>query len=355
VSSTTYYVATIHDNTTTTYTDDVETITGNAVLSTTGYGTPPDNMTDIAVYLQRVFGIKKEKLYWSKPYIPFGWDPDDNVAVSKKGDDLVGVRNWGDQLYIPTQSTWYRLLGSDPDTWSIKRTFTGKGVINKHTLSTTHRGILGQWYDGIYLFDGAASRNLTEPIMGRGFFEDISALETGVLTHPCYAHYDGSKYYFYYPESGTTLSKCLVLDFSMYPPVKIYHEDFIATAHEFHKPTGTRYLAKSDGYQYSETGTETIATEVLSREVAFGDITKQKNTDYLYYDLNSDGKDVTVDIYADGSSTQTLTLNENSRKRKRIGLSHGPGYRFSVGYTCANSENLKVYSPWVLEATPFGD
>jgi hypothetical protein len=355
VSATTYYVATITDNTTTTYTDDEGTITGNAVLATTGFDVPPDNMPDIAVYLQRIFGIWQEKLYWSDPYIPFGWDPDDNIAVSKKGDDLVGVTNWGDQLYIPTQSTWYRLLGSDPDTWAIKRTFTGHGCINKDTLWATRRGILALWYDGIYLFDGSLSRNLTEPILGREFFEDITSLESGVLTYPCYATYDGNKYYFYYPTTGTTLANCLILDFSTYPPVKIYHEDFIATAHEFHRPMGIRYMGKSDGYQYEETGNETIATSGLSGEKAFGNITKQKNLEHLYYDLNSNGKNVTVDIYADGVSAQTLTLNTSSRERKRIGLAHGPGYRFSVGYSCADSQGLEIYSPWALEATPFGD
>lgn len=355
VSSSTYFVAAIKDNTTTTYEDNEETITSNSLLSTTGYDMPPDNMTDIAFYLQRIFGIKKEKIYWSQAYIPFGWDPDDNAAVSKKGDDLVALSSWGDQIYIPTQSTWYRLMGSDPDTWAIKRTFAGQGIINRHTLAKTKWGILGLWYDGIYLFDGSTSRNLTEDILGRKFFEDITALESGILTQPCYAHFDGRKYYFYYPESGTILTKCLILDFSTYPPVKIYHEDFIATAHEFHRPTGIRYLGKSDGYQYAETGNETIATSLQSGGKAFGNLLKQKNLAYLYYDLDSGGADVTVTIYADGSSVHTETLNTSSRERKRVGLPQESGYYFHMGLECADSQDLEIYSPWALESTPFGD
>lgn len=355
VSSSIYYVDAIKDNTTTTYTDNEETITSNAILSTSDYDKPPDNMIDIAPYLQRIFGIKKEKLYWSEPYIPFGWDVDSNIAVSKKGDDLVALTDWGDQLFMPTQSTWYRLMGSLPATWSIKRTWASQGIINRHTMAKTKWGILGLWYDGICLFDGSASRNITEDIMGKDFFEDITALESGILTQPCYAHFDGRKYYFYYPESGTTLSKCLILDFSTYPPVKIYHEDFIATAHEFHRPTGIRYLGKRDGYQYEETGNETIATFLQSGDKAFGNLIKQKNLSYLFYDLDSGGADVTVTIYADGSSVHTETLNTDSRKRKRVGMPQESGYYFGIGITCADSQDLEIYSPWALETTPFGD
>lgn len=354
VSGTTYFVAAIKDNTTTTYADNNATITSNAVLGTTYYDVPPDQMADIqGGYLQRMWGIKNENLYWSQAYIPFGFLSTSSAAVSKKGDDLVAICKWGDQLYIASHQTWYRLRGNDPDTWEIKHTFADKGVINKHTVFPTIYGILGLWYDGIYVFDGSASRNLTEKKMGKSFFEDISDLEIGVMVNTSWAEWDGMKYYFYYAESGTTISKCLVLDFSNYPDVRMYHDDFIATAHEYHKPTGIRYLAYN-GYQYSETGNETITTAMRTGERAFQNIFQRKSTLYAYYDLDSNGKDVTLTIYVDGTAAQTITLNESSRIRSRVKLAQKDGYRIGFALDCADSQNLKIYAPWGIDATPVG-
>ena len=357
VSGTTYFVDSIKNNTDTTYTDIKSAITTNALLGTSTYEGPPDGFVDVEWYLQRVFGIKGEKIYWSEPYLPFAFATASNLAASSKGDDLVAVANWGDQLFMPTQTTWYRLVGSDATTWEIKRSFTDMGIINRHTMQKTKYGILGFWYEGICLFDGSTSINITEKQLGKSFFEDIVTSESGILSSPCHAHFDGTKYYFYYPEDGeSTLTQCLVLDFAMYPSIKMYHDDFIATAHEYHRPTGIRYLGKSNGYQYEEAGEdETISTSLQTGDSVFTDIIHQKNPMYLYYDLDSDGKDVTVTIYVDGSSAQTITLNVDEREKKRMKLLQKDGYRIGLGISCSDSQGLKIYSPWAIDATPFGD
>ena len=96
-------------------------------------------------------------------------------------------------------------------------------------------------YDGIYLFDGSIAKNITDKKMGKSLFlNDISNLDA------CFAEYDGVRYYFYYPTSGTTLSECMIIDFTYYPELRIFNDPFIATAHEFHAPTGRHYLARLD-------------------------------------------------------------------------------------------------------------
>jgi len=236
----TYYVTEIA-NATTTYSDDATdaTIQLNETLSTEAYSTPPDSMTDIDLYIYRMFGIKGTYLYWSEPYIPFGFKTTSNINVCE--NDLKAVRFWGDQLYMASANRWYRLSGTDPDSWGIKNTFADNGVINPHTVEVTKYGIIGLNYDGIYMFDGSVSKNITEKHIGTSLFlDDISD------TDACFAEYDGSKYYFYYPESGTALSKCLVIDFTFYPELRFYNDPFIATAHQFHQPTGRRYIARLD-------------------------------------------------------------------------------------------------------------
>jgi hypothetical protein len=237
----TYYVTEIA-NATLTYSDDAKdaTIQTNDTLATESFDVPPEGLTDIDLYIYRMFGVKGTYLYWSEPYIPFGFLTTSSINVTD-GDDLVAVRFWGDQLYIASKGKWYRLSGTDPDTWGIKNTFADAGVINPHTVKATKYGILGLGYDGIYMFDGSISKSITEKKLGTSLFlDDISDTDT------CYAEWDGVKYYFYYPESSTTLSKCLVIDFTFYPELRVYNDPFIASALQYHKPTGRRYMARLD-------------------------------------------------------------------------------------------------------------
>lgn len=352
VSGVVYYVTTIADNSTTTYTDD-ETeaqLLVNPVLTTTGYSTPPDSPVDIELHLQRLFLIKDNKLYWSEPYIPFGFKTTGYVTVSKQDEDLVCIHSWGDQLYIASKKKWYRLPGTDATTWAIKGTFTDAGIINADTVVKTKYGLLGLGYDGLYLFNGTTNKNITEIQLGHEFFT------TTITDLPsCYADFDGRKYYFYYPISGTTISKCLVIDFAYYPDLIFYNDDFIATARQYHAESGILYIAKGTS-EYAETGDETIATSLRCGDRVFQDFGKQKNIEYLKYEIDTDDEDVTVIIYVDDVAVHTITLNESSRTRGRTDkFPQYDGYRVSMGLSCAASQDLKIYSPWILEATPVGD
>jgi hypothetical protein len=242
VLAATYYVTEIGNNTTQTYSDNSSdgTLQVNEELSTESYSVPPDGFVDIELYLQRIFGIKETYLYWSEAYRPINFMTSSSINVTSEGNELMSVMYWGDQLYLASKSKWYRLYGSDPDTWGIKNTYAENGVINTHTVQATKYGIVGLWHDGIYLFDGATAKNITEKRLGRSLFTGISDKSV------CHASYDGLKYYFYYPSSGTALSDCIVADFTFYPEIRFYNDPFIATAHEYHVPTGRRYLARLD-------------------------------------------------------------------------------------------------------------
>jgi len=351
VSGSGYLAATIADNVTTTYSDDATdtSLQSASAYGTTSYSTPPDNAVDIAIYLQRVFLIKNNRLYWSEAYSPFGFLTTSDVVVTKEDEDLIGIIDWGDQLYIVSKEQWYRLQGNDPDTWSIKRTFTDNGLINRHTIKKTKYGILGLDYDGVYVFDGSTTQSLTEKILGRKFFTDLDDLSV------CYAEFDGEIYYLYYASSGSTLDSCLKLDFTFgRSGLMIYTGGFV-DAHELYRESTIRYQAYA-GYEYSEGGTETIVTSLLSGDQGFGNIGQLKNLEYLYYDIDTNSIDVTVIIYVDGTAGTTITLNTASRTRARSQkLPQLEGYRFSIGVDCADSQSLKIYGPWILEATPVGN
>ncbi len=351
VSGVAYLVTTIADNETTTYSDDVNdtNLQLSTILGTESSTTPPKGLIDIDLYLERIFGIKDNKLYWSEAYAPFSFLTTSDVVVTKEEEELTGVINWGDQLFIVSKEKWRRLQGSDPDTWSIKRTFTDSGVINGNTLKASKYGLIGLWYDGIYLFDGTISNNITEKYLGRQFFQDISDTTTA------YAEFDGQIYSLYYDSVGLGLDSCLKIDFAYYPDLIITTSDFIPDAHEYHKDSNHNYFAYT-GYEYKDSGTETISASLQTGDKSFTNITKKKNLEYLYYDINTGGVDVTVAIYVDGVSTYTITLNESARVRRRSDmLPNLEGYRFSILITAPNASNVKLYAPWALAGTIVGD
>ena len=351
VSGVIYLVTTVPDNTTGVYSDNVTdaTLQLSPILGTEGYTTPPDYITDLEIYLQRVFAIKKNKLYWSEAYSPFSFKNTSDITVTKEDEDLVSVINWGDQLYLVSTEQWYRLQGNNPDTWAIKRTFTDSGIVNKYTLKHTKYGLIGLWNDGIYMFDGSINKNITELKLGTSFFKDLDDLSV------CYAEFDGGKYYLYYASSGTTLDSCLVIDFAYFPEIRLYHTNFIPSAYKLYKPTNTPYFTKNR-YEWTTGGTETIPIGLSSGDKAFGAIMKRKCLDYLYYDIDTNGQDVDVDIYVDDENVQTLTLNTSSRTRKRSQkLKAAEGYRFRLDLNADNAQDMVIYSPWALESTPVGE
>lgn len=351
VSGTAYLLKILADNVTTTYSDDVTdaALQAASILETESYITPPDNAVDVVMYLQRIFFIKGSRLYWTEAYMPFICLDTSDVVVTKDNEPLVALVDWGDQLYFPSASRWYRLQGTDPDTWAIKRTFADNGIINRDTLKRTKYGLIGLWYDGIYNFDGVMTRNLTEKKLGREFFTDLPDLSLS------YAEFDGSRYYFYYSSDGSTIDKCIIIDFSLSPEYRILEDNFVAEAHEYYKEAGVNYYAK-DGYEYADSGTETIVTSIVTGDKVFGAITKRKCLRYLYYDCNTNSKDLTVSILADGTSVDSLTINNSSRERNRSRpLKTKEGYRMSLELSCSDSQSLKIYAPWILEADLVGE
>jgi len=221
-------------------------------------------------------------------------------------------------------------------------------VINKHTIKKTRFGIMGLWYDGLYLFDGSVAKNFTSPKYGDSFFDAI--------THKlCFSEWDGQRYRFHYNSGASYVNAVLICDFSEYPNIKFYNDTFYPNAYEYHIPTGIRYMACRDGYQYKEGGSETITTSVQTKDLIGQNIFKRKNLQYLYYDINTNGTDVSVSFYVDGTVVQTITLNHSTRARVRKELAQLEGYRHSIKITCLDSDGVKIYEPWGIEYTPTGD
>lgn len=319
---------------------DDSTVLDNALCTSDNYGPWPHGIKDVCVHLQRLFGIKENKLYWSEPYLPFAVDAANYLSITPDGEDLTSVVQYGTQVFVSSADTWYRLTGTSSATWAVQETFAEVGTINRHTVKKTPYGIIGLWHDGLWMFDGLRTRNITDAKIGRAFFDAISDKDA------CFAEFHNNKYYFMYPSTGSTCDKCLMIDFSNAQDLKFYHDNFVPNAFEHHVPTGIKYYGGSDGYQYEEGGSEVIATSLQTGDKSMKAVMKRKQLQYLFYDVNTGGKNLTVSIYVDGTNSYSLTLNNSSRTRDRRLLPKLEGYRFSVSLSCADSSGLSVYEPW---------
>lgn len=346
----TYYVTTLTNNTATTYSDNFSdaTLEINSIIETADYTVAPDNTDYTVEHIERVFCIKDNYLYPSVPYQPFNFDSTEVIQVTAVNDNIIAGAAWGDQLCLATTNKWYRLHGSDSDTWMIKNTYAHTGIINKYTIVPTRHGILGLWYDGIYLFDGSVSKNITNDKLNKTFFsETISDLSS------CYSSWDGRKYYFHYPISGTTISKRLVIDMTKYPDVKIYNDDFVPNAHEYYPIDGTNNYGYQ-GSHYQEGGSDVCILNMTTGDRVCKDLTQQKQLEYFYYDCFTNDKDLKINIYIDDVLQHTITLNNSARTKDRVTLPNKQGYRISVNVSADDFRGMTIYEPWVLSVNPTG-
>jgi hypothetical protein len=345
----TYYVTTLENNTATTYSDNGTdaSLMVNAVIDTADYTTPPPNPSFAVSHLQRVFCMAENYLYPSEPYLPFNYDVTNVLQITQMGDNLIGGVVWGDQLFMASRAKWYRLHGSDPGSWQIKNTFAHAGSLNKHTIKATRWGILSYWHDGIYLFDGSVSKNITAGKISKDLFSGISSAAS------CYSEWDGRRYYFHYPTTGTTLSKRLVIDMMQYPNIIVFHDDFVPTAHSFHEVTGINYYG-FNGYHYEEGGSDAVSLSMRSGDRVCKDVLKQKQLEYLYYDCYTNGKPLVVTIYMDDVLVHTITINNSTRTKDRVVLPNKQGYRFYISMTAVDARGMIIYEPWAISVNITG-
>lgn len=105
----------------------------------------------------------------------------------------------------------------------------------------------------------------------------------------------------------------------------------------------------------------TIDTALQTKDGTGGDITgifKRKNAQYLWYDANTNGEDLTVSFYVDGVlQAETVTINTTTRTRDRVDLPNWEGYRFNIRINANDltTSGMKVYSPWHIVYQPFGE
>ena len=224
-----FYVDTLYDNTTTTYTDNTSDATleisdasmvdwyqvlPNSKYLEYHYGRA--NVIDIENPHRMTFteAAAGEDAWDNEDIMPLAHDelaPDwDDLRVSGfSAVDPQGLVAWSTNFFIPLKQTWIKRQGNDPDTWSYKKTWAEYGVGAPYTIDICPQpsGILyvssaegGE--PGLCMFNGQLSEMISTPKLDYIFQND--------LDHSCIANCRGfcagRYYHLLYPAVNYTLT-----------------------------------------------------------------------------------------------------------------------------------------------------
>ena len=380
-----YFVDTISDNTTTTYTDnftDAEVAAGG--LSAVADFGPLPNSKYLEYHYGRAFVIDTEKpwrLTYSEPasgdtaienenIMPLSMEANDFDDIRVGGFQGIvnpqGILAWGQNLYIALNQTWLRKEGNDAVTWNYKKGFSSWGLAAPFTLSKGDHpvglyglSLFGDGEPGICIYNGMTAEALSATRLRDLLKADLN--KSAIAN--CFGKNVGFYYHFLYPSgNNTTPDTYLAIDLTHFPDARIGNwTDLNAVCIAVDESNGDMFLGCSDGYvrKRSDTVTESINVDVQTRDLIGSDI-KAANTikvlKQLKYNLNTNGDPVKLEITIDG----VLQTWQNGQTYYEIS---GTGDKVQVMESFPNNfegyvYNLRVYgtvtafelySPWNIE------
>jgi len=233
-----YYVATIADNSTTTYTDTATdaTLIANGVCDVKDF-TPMGTGYIFAFHYGRYYEADQTypwRLNYSEPaYGDTETDNESLLPIAMKStnwndlrpvamgtlDSITALVSWGTTLYIGYARGWIKKAGEDPGTWSMKKTSATVGPMNPEWLCIMEKpfGIVFLARDEnnrvrLYVFDGDNSVKIGSPQL-----DEI--LDDASLTSQTRLRRSGSSVLL--QAAGNAYS--WEFDFARYPEIRVRH------------------------------------------------------------------------------------------------------------------------------------
>jgi hypothetical protein len=377
-----YYLDTIADNTTTTYTDN----TSDATLQVSDisyvdiYGPPPVSRY-IAWHYGRAFMIEEDhryRLWWSEavgdlsaaaneaifPIATIDTSYDDLRVAGFEQVDPQGIVPWGINLYIPLKQTWIRKQGNDPTSWSYKKTYANHGIGAPYTIDTSTQpgGIIGvtnpeAGEPGLALFDGQSTSIFSSPKLDYIFNTDMNLDQIA----KCRGKVSGHYYHLLYPSgSATEPDTHLAIDMRRYPDIRVAEwTDLHGQSIDDDSQGKNFYLGGSDGYVRKRDTSGTVSALIETKDLvgdpkAGGSPVSVKTWNQLKYALNGT---VTLEFYIDdviqkwpdGTTSKIITGISEALQVIPSFPQNWQGYRMMLRITGTGLQTLEIYSPWLLE------
>jgi hypothetical protein len=190
-----YYLATISDNTTTTYDDNIADVNLGTDVVPYNHDAPPDRLSFPTVYKEYLFGVPfahPGRLYFSHQTYPEIFNGAEGtgyyiIVGLNDGENIIGVKTLRGSLFVFKDKSTWPVVGGSPDDFrtAIQPLSSSIGLYHR-SLSYVDVGggdaIIGLGYDGLFLFDGYAYKNIGyQPQVGINIQNFIDGLDKNRL------------------------------------------------------------------------------------------------------------------------------------------------------------------------------
>lgn len=161
------FVGQIPDNTTTTFTDNVADSALGADIPIDKDPPPAGKIAEVfknRVWMAGVPGFPR-RLFFSEYFEPEAWPPTFYVDLPlDQGDEITGLKVLGEVLVVYGHNRPLVILGESPFDFVVRRTFANTGAESNRAIVAVENTHIFLSRFGIYAFDGAIARLLTDDI-----------------------------------------------------------------------------------------------------------------------------------------------------------------------------------------------
>ena len=189
------------------------------------------NFGVIERYAERIWGGAipgdPDMLYYSAPYDPTDWEanteiPEDGAGTIQQptwdGDSFTALRAFGDQLIAFKEHRVWRVMGTDPETYSFSQQYGG-GAPYFNTIAVDVERIFMADINGLSVYDGMSvhpfQREMIEPLW-RNVNKNALDQMCGVLFQ--------NRYYLAVPMGTSTVNNALIV-FNLHDNTILYYDD----------------------------------------------------------------------------------------------------------------------------------
>lgn len=314
------FVGEINDNVTTAFTD-------NIADSSLGVDVPIDKNVPIVNKFIEAFKNRlwlagdpnnPRRLYFSELFEPEAWPTSFFVDIPMTpGDEITCLRILGDVLVVYGHNTPFMVIGETPFDFTIKRSFAQAGTESDRTVRLIENAHIYLARGGIYAFDGAVGRLLSDDI-----HPVIRELPAGFLKNSAAEYHEKNKVYrlAVTGPGNTTNSKEIIYD--LRNNASTISDRSIAYYHHLDGPgdTGQLFSASPTAGVLNEedTGTTANGSAILvkwkGKAYTLGviDFTKFLRHSLLWLQPNEDVITLEIKLDEDGAKAQTFTLGASA-------------------------------------------
>jgi len=190
-----YWLATINDNVTTTYNDDLVDSSLSTILAPTTHDAPPDKAKFPTVYKQYLFVVDPAfptSVFFSHQNLPEIFNTSAStgyimVIGLNDGEAIIGMRALRSSLYVFKERSTWPIQGSLPDDFKTTPTpLTSSIGLYHRSIANVDIGsgdmLVGLARDGFYMFDGFTYKSISfQPQAGINIQDFVDGLDKNKL------------------------------------------------------------------------------------------------------------------------------------------------------------------------------